>query len=752
MNKIYTVFTILSVFVLNIFSQITFEPSALDEQNRFLFKSSEYIGDRLHNTTIYQGAFSVNSTKINALTFYPEKVIHDKSGRVIYIQNRKGLYKFDYINNSMSVVEIGGFASGEEYSVNDISVVSVSPDGNYILHKKPVSPMRSDIYLYETSTGKNQRVVSEGDRLPGQETALWSPDSKYFIYQKSAKIYYFSIDNYLSGRHLAEEWRFIGLTSLRKSSWSRDGKFIWVEKNIVYRSIPEQFYYRSIYRHYLRQGQVLCRLPFDFDPASDSIIYNSETSRIFVVKDGVSISYYSIGGNLTANPYIQLSDNMRFEKAIINSRGEGAFTVKELKNGSIQKQLVIIRKKNNEFFFEILNDLKEKKIENISFTNNQEGVIVSTSSGAFIINIRDGRNVREINVSNVLDVVELESDNFLVFSSDFIWNINNLNKTELFSAAAESAGYYNKIPVLYTNGEYFAVNDKDGTISRIRLNRSDVYTGTSNSRFRLFSRELKKGFYKDSLYIKEIFSGKQHEVTKLPSLAYSLFQPEIKGDFNFLTSPPSESYRVALIFDCIKTAEGVFNILKIIDKYGIKANFFINGNFMEINPVITSEISRFNVEVGNAFQYHVNLLENKFMIDRNFIRQGLSANEEMYFKLTGKNFSPYWHAPYYVYSESIINYGLESGYRFVSYNLDSLDWVSKNDRQLSSSYFMNNEMLIKRMLERLRPNQVIVLSAGKNDVERDEWLFNDIETLISEMIRSGYSFTFVSSILDKYRN
>ena len=64
---------------------------------------------------------------------------------------------------------------------------------------------------------------------------------------------------------------------------------------------------------------------------------------------------------------------------------------------------------------------------------------------------------------------------------------------------------------------------------------------------------------------------------------------------------------------------------------------------------------------------------------------------------------------------------------------------------------MNNEQLIERILKRLKPNQVISLSTGKNDIVREQWLFYDIETLITEMIRSGYSFTFVSTVIDKYR-
>ncbi len=746
------IFTVLFIITFTIHSEISFEPMSLDKDNNFIFKSKEMLGDKPYANTFFKGKFYNNTKEFKSLTYYPEKVIYDKSNTLLYLQNRIGVYNFDYVNNSITEMKkIPGFSSGNEYSVYDLSIVSISPDGNYIVYKKPVSPMRSDIFLYNLKNEKNERVVINADRSPGETTALWAPDSNSFIYQKSGKIYYFSLKDYFSGKSLSEDWRFIGESSLKKTSWTDDGTLIWVEKNIVYQSYPEQFYYRSIYKHYLRQGIVLCKIPFDFDPASDTLQYNKNTGRLFVVKQGISISYYSIDGLLTANPYLQLNDTMRFDKVLINSNGDGAFTVKVLKNGSIEKQLILITRDDNTYQFTIFKDTGTEAISNINFSHDMNSIFVSTDKGVFSILLSDKKVEWNIELPDALEVVETETGEYIFFCKDFIWKGRDSDRKPLFLSSGDFAGFYKGQSVIYAKGKFYIIDDVTSRINEISLAASDLYTVTTNGMFRLLSREVKKGFYTDSLIIKEIYTGKQYDITSFPQLYYSLYQPEISGDFSFLDTPVSEKSEVALLFDGVKTSEGIFDILSVIEKYQIKANFFLNGNFMEINPVITTEISKFNLEVGNAFQYHVNLLENKFMIDRNFIRQGLSANEESYFKLSGKNFSPYWHAPYFVYSESIIKYGLESGYRFVSYNLDSLDWVSKSDRQLSASYFMNNEQLIERILKRLKPNQVISLSSGKNDIIRDQWLFYDIETLITEMIRSGYSFSFVSTVIDKYR-
>jgi peptidoglycan-N-acetylmuramic acid deacetylase len=183
----------------------------------------------------------------------------------------------------------------------------------------------------------------------------------------------------------------------------------------------------------------------------------------------------------------------------------------------------------------------------------------------------------------------------------------------------------------------------------------------------------------------------------------------------------------------------------------IPATFFINGTFMEINPVITREMSQFDFEIGNLFQYYVDLTTTDFLINTTFIRQGLSTNEENYNSLTGKNFAPIWHSPRYSYNQSILAYGEDAGYQFVSYNLDSLDWVGKNNRELHESFYMNNATLIERLLDKLKPGQIVIFSTGQNGSIRDEWLFDDLDLLISELVRAGYSFTTASDLLKKYR-
>ena len=61
------------------------------------------------------------------------------------------------------------------------------------------------------------------------------------------------------------------------------------------------------------------------------------------------------------------------------------------------------------------------------------------------------------------------------------------------------------------------------------------------------------------------------------------------------------------------------------------------------------------------------------------------------------------------------------------------------------------EKLILRLLQNLKPSETVLFSTGFNGIERDEWLFEDINTILCEMQRSGYTFSYVSGILNRYR-
>jgi len=750
--------TFISIFILisASFAEIKFEPIALTDKDEFLFNSVETLGGKEYNRTLFYGITKDKAPVFEAISFFPEEFFFSSSDKKVYLQNRIGLYEYDIRSSSIKAVEnFPNYANKDEYLVYDISKVSFAPNFNYMIYKVLTSNSKASIYLYDIKKNTVEEIIKDVEIRSGDEAGYWSIDSKYFIYQKNENIYYFSVVDHKRKKLLAEEWRWIGKVTLNNTRWTENNYLIWVEGNLIYRSDPNQFFTRSIYRDYLRQGVVIGKLPFEFDPAFDSFKYNSSSKKFIIVKNASSIFYYSLNKDLKQNPFMQLDEKSRFDNCRIFDTGEAVLQIKEINNGQVIRKLVVLKQKESGLIFSDFepDEIKNKKIYSYSISENDKQIVINTSSGAYCYDLGSLDLSWKYEKEEVFNSVNIGFNEW-IFGGKFLTVKANptLNIYDnLYASSFEDAGFIGDKVKLVCNGSDFIINIKTKGLSDLNSNKQEVYKEIKTKDKRLVSREINKGFYTHSISIKELYSGKLYQITGEPELRYGLFQPETVLSADYYYKPSPNKHEIALVFNCSKTSEGIFPILSTLDYFRIKSTFFVNGVFMEINPEITEEIVNFDAEIGNMFQYFINLTDSSFLIDKNFIRQGLSTNEEKFYKITKHNFSPIWHSPMYAVNDSIIKYGEESGYNYVTYNLDSLDWVGKDNSELNSKLYMSNSELIERILKKVKPGQIIILSTGRDNSNRSDWLFNDIDVLISELIRAGYSFTTVSDILKKYR-
>lgn len=741
----------------SIFSELRFNVLSLNDNNEFLFNSIEKIGNNPEIKTLFLGNFKNNQTDFKALSFYPEIFFYNEKEEKLFIQNRIGFYCYDILKEEISEIKnYPYFTKRNEFLIIKQPLVSISPDYNYILFKIITSPTKSSIYLYDLLSNKYYEIIKNVEILPGEKCGLWSKDSNYFIYQKNNNIYYFCISDFFKDKLLTEEWRWIAKVNLKNCYFTDDNYLIWIENNIIYKGNPSQFFSRSIYKNYLRQGEIIGKIPFNMEISSDYFIYNDNNKKMLIIKDGNSIYYFSLLQDITNNPYIQLNDNIRFDRATIFNNGEGIISVNILLNGKINKKIFLI-KKDNLNNFKIIEFLPEKLINmdiyNFSVNKSENSFLINCSKGAYLFNFNTLKEEWFFENEPIIESINI-FDNQWILGGKYITYLVNSDidiSKPIFASSIDDAGFCNNEIGVIINNTNFIINKEKKSIAKNYSSNFELKKENSNKYYRVLSREINKGFYKEGVYLKELFSGKQYEITGLPILRYKLYQPEIVLDYSYYYSPKKEKYEIAFLFDCIRTGEGIFPIITTMNNFKITGSFFINGEFMNINNMLTKIISEFDYEVGNMFQYYVDLTNNNFMIDKTFIRQGLSVNEENFFKITGKNFSPYWHAPMFSFNETIIKYGNESGYTHVSYNLDSLDWVGLTNKELTEEYYMDNSKLIERILKNLKPGQVIKINTGKNFILRDDWLFNNFELLVAELIRSGYDFTTVSDLRKKYR-
>lgn len=748
MNKYF--FSLVFLFApIFIFCKLQFECLALDDYNNFLFHSSEdgITTQDTPETSLFYGKLYSETPDVQAISFRPEHLIYNRNSECVFLQNRFGIFVYMQNENAIKALpNIPNFLSGEEYNIYDLCKIAISPNGRYLLYKKAVSPTRADIFLYDLASSQPALIINAADRCPGETVAKWSPDSSHFIYQKNNKIYYFSISNYSQNRQLEESWRFIADVKLANGEWADNGRFIWAEKEAIWECDTASFAAKSIYSNYLQQGKAIALLPYPFHQQSHRLFFFRESSQMLLVRNNGAAMLFSPNAPLESSAYFQLGINMRVKKAEINQNGSGAVLIKILENGKFNNTLFIIK---NKTFIPLREKINSESLQINDFTLNDETLLISTSDGAIALNIETDEILWRTKQKEMKKILPITTGH-LLFAKDIAWLRNHEGDLHpLFLCSAPAAGISeNGTPIITDAEKNMWEIDVNTCMIAASSYQGKIITKPHNSKARLLTREIKKSFYQNVVCFKETSNGKQIDIIKEGKLNYTLYQPEIKGDLRFKAG---EKYEVALLFDCLRSGEGIFEIAETLKRYKIRANFFLNGDFIRNSPILTREISLLDAEICNLFDSNINFSGDTYTIDKTFIQQGLSCAEENYFAVTGKNFAPYWHSPLFIYNTSIVQYGLDSGYKFVSYQLDSMDWIDKNDRNVNSKYYMNNEKLILRLLQNIKPSQTVLFSTGFNGTERDEWLFEDISTIVCEMQRSGYTFSYVSSILNRYR-
>ncbi|HQJ06891.1 MAG TPA: hypothetical protein PLI57_11005, partial [Spirochaetota bacterium] len=494
---------------------------------------------------------------VNSYSFYPMVYNYSKNNKLLYIQNKIGLYYYDIKENSVkTVTNFPSFEKKNEYPIYRLPIASISPEYRYIVAKIANSSTKADIHLIDNQENVVKKVIEDVEISPGFEAAKWSLDSGYFIYQKKGSVYYFSLSDYKKNKLLNENWRWIGKTRINNCYWTKDNYLIWIENNLIYRCDPNQFFSRSIYRNYLRQGEIIGKIPFKIDANDDNFIYNDESKTFIISKGGASIFYYSLTDDIKQNPYIQLNDNMRFDKADLFTNGEGIISVDMLEIGRVSKKIFLIKKITNHYQINEFSkpDLANSEIFGYSINEKETQIVINSSAGAFCYDFKNESLIWKFTDEPIINSANVGETNWIVGGEKLSYLIKENNKSHMpvFASSIDDAGYVkgsSDLGIIANNRKYF-VDIAKRTINSTKNVDFELIKEVKNSSNRLLSREINMGFYKEAVYLKNLYSGKQIEITGIPNLKYKLYQPEIELDYKFYYSPNTEKYEIALAIDC----------------------------------------------------------------------------------------------------------------------------------------------------------------------------------------------------------
>lgn len=195
----------------------------------------------------------------------------------------------------------------------------------------------------------------------------------------------------------------------------------------------------------------------------------------------------------------------------------------------------------------------------------------------------------------------------------------------------------------------------------------------------------------------------------------------------------TDKKQAALTFDAAWGNDDTQTILKILEKYGVHATFFVTGGWVEQYPEDVKRIVAAGHDLGNHSQNHKNMSE----LTKSQIQTEIQEVHEGVRKLTGVEMKLF-RAPYGDYDNELIETVKRNGYMPVQWDVDSEDWKNYGVDSIIQKVTQN---------EHLGNGSIILLHNGA------DYTAQALETVITTLQEQGYELVPVSQMIlwDNYR-
>ena len=198
----------------------------------------------------------------------------------------------------------------------------------------------------------------------------------------------------------------------------------------------------------------------------------------------------------------------------------------------------------------------------------------------------------------------------------------------------------------------------------------------------------------------------------------------------FIKNGSRDEKIIALTFDDGPHPKETNEILDVLDKYNVKATFFVVGKHANWYSESLKRASKEGHEIGNHTFSHPDIS----CLSSEDIKREIKECEDTLVKLTGKK-PTLFRPPYGSYSKDRLGkIAEESGYKIILWTtIDAKDWKNPPSSQISDT-----------IINKAQNGDIILLHdyGTENTVKA-------LDTIISEMIKKGYKFVTVSELISK---
>ncbi len=195
------------------------------------------------------------------------------------------------------------------------------------------------------------------------------------------------------------------------------------------------------------------------------------------------------------------------------------------------------------------------------------------------------------------------------------------------------------------------------------------------------------------------------------------------GEYDSLYCMPTEEKVLYITFDAGFENGNTSPILDALKKHGVKATFFLVGNYFETQPDLVRRMAEEGHTIGNHTYSHPDM---SAIAEESAFREELEKNAALYKDITGEEMPRLYRPPQGKFCESNLEMAKALGYHTVFWSLAYVDWY-ENDQP-------SREEAFQKLLPRVHPGAVVLLhSTSRTNGE----ILDELLTKWEEM---GYSF------------
>ncbi|MDR2403359.1 MAG: polysaccharide deacetylase family protein [Spirochaetaceae bacterium] len=741
--------------VFRLSARIAFTGLDLSEDNRMIFRAYSAGDGALDQEALFISHLTdLSLTQISA---FAEKMELIEDGRTLQLGNAFGAQRIPLAGGiPRSIPGLRAFMDGIPALGGRVESLASSADGKWLLQVEPVSAGFGNLVLIDTLTGSRSQIASGVERPDLSFPACWSPDSRVFIYNRAGRLYYHTISS--SATPVDERYRLIGEGTINSVAWGKAGDFFYLRGSTVYRVRGSDLFARTIYADFLDIGAAVGNIPFEFDYNFDVFWIAPDSRSILLAKGGRNVFYYPLGlddyaGDIPASlPYIMLPRSglilsvlwspQGVITVLASAREQGEVLCYRLTPGDTQEGLVF-------------RPLRVPPLAGAALSPDGTRVLFWGEEGLILYDYLSWRALLTLSGGPVQSCLWTGSDSLVVGDGFRIEHLklegaSITTRTLVCISSAAEFGFEDRGGRIFAqnNGQWFATdgNSPWTPVWDPVLRPLSLVSG----RYRVYPEKQNTGPYDNLPMIRNTASV--GTIPLIPPVVYldspSPVVPEDPPTAGLFTHARRDGPRqVALCFDCYDDAAGLPWVLDALRRFGFKATFFLNGEFIRRHPGAILDIVEAGHETASMFFAPIDLSDPRYRIQGDFISRGLARNEDEFFRVTESELELLWHTPFYTVSPDLITVAAASGYLTIGRDVDPLDWVGRADSErLSLPRYSASEM-VDRIMDRKRPGSVIPIRLGLLPGGRDDYLFSRINVLLDALVRSGYSVVPLGAFL-----